>query len=103
MTKPLSNQESVELERILRRKLPEEWQDLNLVIENGAAKHGKNSWVSRDNPSLQHSANTSSMFRHLAEHYAGVDADNDSGLDPLLHLACRALMKYSRKKRMIDG
>ena len=73
--------------------------DMQEVIKQGARKHGAGSWREKDNPSLQHKANSDSMFHHLAEHFNGVDIDVDSGVDPLLHLACRALMRYTRKKR----
>jgi len=72
-------------------------EEMRAVLEQGAKKHGAGSWKMADNPSLQHKANTASMFRHLAEHHMGVDKDKDSGVDPLLHLACRALMQYMRK------
>lgn len=84
-----------------RIDIPEEFLDLVLVIENGAKKHGKGTWLEATNVSLQHNNNHNSMFHHLADSYAKLEADKDSGLDPLLHLACRALMCYTRKKRGI--
>lgn len=82
-------------------KLPEEFLDVLKVIEFGAKKHGADSWLHKDNPSLDHKANHASMSRHLAEAYMGREKDPESELDPLLHLACRALMEYTRKKRGI--
>ena len=37
--------------------------------------------------------NHASMSRHLAEAYCGQRRDHESGLHPLKHLACRALMQ----------
>jgi hypothetical protein len=83
--------------------LPEEFKDLLLVMENGAIKHGHNSWLNETNLSMEHKANHASMFRHLACSYAGEVKDKESGLDHLLHLATRALMCYTRKKRGINA
>lgn len=85
----------------LRGSLPEEWYDLLLVLDNGAKKHGPLTWLELKNPSLQHRANHASMSRHLAEAFCGIVKDRESGLHPLLHLACRALMQYTRYKRGI--
>lgn len=86
-------------EAIVLPPLPPEFNDVVEIMRNGAAKHGEGTWLDKDNPSLQHKPNCASMFRHLADHHAGVEQDHESGLDPLLHLACRALMRYTRKKR----
>lgn len=83
-------------------QLPIEFLDIFQVIDLGAKKYGAESYLDKDNFSIQHKNNTASMFRHLAEHHMGVDADKESGVDPLLHLACRAIMAYTRKKRKID-
>ena len=72
-------------------------RELKKVIDMGASKHGEDSWLLSDNVSLQHKANHASMSRHLSEHYCGVREDEESGLDPLYHLACRALMKAYRQ------
>lgn len=83
--------------------IPEEWLiGLAQVLEMGAKKHGLNSWLDKNNKSLEHKANNASMNRHQAEHYCGKVKDYESGLDPLLHLATRSLMKYSRRVRGID-
>jgi hypothetical protein len=86
---------------VTRRELPEEFYDILLVMDMGAKKHGHDSWLHGDNPSLESRANYASMSRHLAEAYFN-KLDDESGLDALLHLATRALMKYTRKKRGID-
>ena len=77
-------------------------KDLEKVLEEGARKHGEGSWLEVANPSLQHKANCASMFRHLAEVSCKFDVDPESGVDPLLHLACRAMMYYVRKQRGIQ-
>lgn len=87
---------------VQRIDIPEEFLDLVKVVENGAKKHGAGTWLEGTNPSLQHSSNHNSMFHHLADSYSKLEADKDSGLDPLLHLACRAMMAYTRKKRGIS-
>lgn len=83
--------------------LPLEFFDIQGIIEMGANKHGKDTWLRRDNPSLQHKANHASMSRHLAEAYCNVKEDHESGLHPLLHLATRALMAYTREVRGINN
>ena len=75
---------------------------LEKVTSLGAVKHGKGSWAKPENPSLQTVANSNSMFHHLAEHFMGLDKDPESGVDPLLHLAWRALAKYERKVQGIE-
>jgi hypothetical protein len=82
--------------------IPEEFEDVYDVMLPGAEKHGKDTWLDKDNPSLEHRANHASMSRHLAEGYMGRTADPETGLHPYLHLACRALMAYTRYKRGID-
>ena len=82
--------------------IPKEFFDIALVIEMGARKHGADTWLDKDNPSLDRKANHSSMCRHLAEVYGQVTEDEESGLHPALHLACRALMLYARYRRGID-
>ena len=81
-----------------------EFYDLGLVIAAGADKHGEDTWLLPENVSLQHQNNHASMSRHLAEAYTGITKDSETGLHPLLHLACRALMEYTRIERGIaDG
>lgn len=78
-------------------EIPSEMLDFKQVLEFGASKYGANSWLK----GLHFNAkdNHASMSRHLAEAYCGFDKDHESDLDPLLHLACRALMQYTMKKR----
>lgn len=76
-----------------------EFYDLVKVLEMGAKKHGMNNWLEVKGKKSSHEEMHNSMFHHLAESFANIRADHESGLDPLLHLACRALMQYTRIKR----
>ena len=76
-------------------------QDMEKVSDLGGTKYGYGSWKDPSNPSLQHKANCASMFRHAAEVSVGIDTDPESGMDPLLHLAWRAMAAYERKVRGI--
>lgn len=82
-----------------RYECPEEFKDVYKVLEIGAKKYGPNSWL--EGKHFNHRDNHASMSRHLAEAYMKKDKDEESGLDPLLHLACRALMEYTVKHRKI--
>ena len=82
--------------------IPEDFLDVYKVMIAGALKHGKDTWMDEDNPSLKLKANYASINRHAAEYYCGVKKDHESGLDPLLHLATRCLMSYTRRKRGIE-
>ena len=73
--------------------------ELEQVTDLGGSKHGYGTWKDINNPSLQHNSNCASMFRHLAEVQTGVQYDPESGVDPLLHLAWRALAAYECKAR----
>ena len=48
--------------------IPEEFNDVLKVLEFGARKYGKNSWLKGKH--FNHKDNHSSMFRHLAESYS---------------------------------
>lgn len=81
--------------------IPEEFFDVDKIIEFGAKKHGKDSFLDADNESMQHNSNCASMFRHLSAVQSGIEADHETGESHLLHLATRALMAYTRLKRGI--
>lgn len=78
-------------------EVPAEMMHFTKVLEFGATKYGANSWLAGKN--FDAKSNHASMSRHLAEAYCGFDRDAESDLDPLLHLACRALMQYTMKQR----
>jgi hypothetical protein len=77
--------------------VPEEFLDTLKVLEMGAKKYGANSWLSGRHFDVH--KNHKSMSHHLLESYREIRQDHESGLDPLLHLACRALMEYTLRKR----
>lgn len=80
---------------------PEELSHYKKVFEFGASKHKANNWLSPAGNKADHNSMFNSMFHHLADAYAKKDVDHESGLDPLLHLAARALMVYTRKQKGI--
>jgi hypothetical protein len=73
------------------------------ILVMGAAKYDLNNWLSTNGRKCSEKEMHDSMFHHLAE--SQVDGrharDFESRKDPLLHLACRALMLYTRRKRNI--
>lgn len=81
--------------------VPEEFQHILKVLEMGAVKYGANSWLEGRHFTVH--ANHKSMSHHLLESYREMRKDHESGLDPLLHLATRALMEYTLRSRgLID-
>lgn len=78
-----------------------EFMDFLKVIHFGAAKHGDKNWLEPNGKKASHKEMHDSMFHHLAESFAGVREDKETGLDPLLHLISRAMMMYVRRKRGI--
>ena len=79
--------------------MPLEFNDVRMVLEMGAKKYGAHDWEKEEGAVINHKNNHESMFRHLAESSSGVTQDKESGLHPLLHLATRALMGYTRHVR----
>ena len=77
--------------------MPEEFNDVEKVLVFGAQKYGKDAWLTGQH--FNRKNNFASMSRHAAEAYTGHNVDAESGLHPLLHLACRALMQYTLEKR----
>lgn len=94
---------------ITRYQVPEEFQDYLQVMEMGARKHGADNWLNPNGSKSSFKQMHDSMFHHLAESFAAGNfpedsfkrQDHESGLDPLLHLICRAQMLYTRLKRGI--
>jgi len=81
-------------------KYPEMIDFIEVLIA-GAKKHGDENWLKADGSKQSISSNSKSMAHHLLDVRAGVAEDEQSGLAPELHLACRALMGYTRKKRSL--
>ena len=79
-----------------------EFTDLFKVFELGARKYGNKNWTREDGAKSSHREMCDSMFHHLAEAYSGSRTDDESGLDPLLHLTARALMLYARRQRGLE-
>lgn len=71
------------------------------VLEAGAQKYAVNNWLEPNGKRASHKDNHDSMSHHFSESYCGILKDKDSGLNPKLHLACRALMGYVRQKNGI--
>ena len=89
-------------ERAIDHSLREpEFDDIYKVLEMGAKKHGAKNWLEPNGSKSSHKDMHASMFRHLAESSVGKTKDDESGLHPLLHLATRALMVYTRQQRGI--
>lgn len=91
-------------QQLFNFEVPEEFMDVALVIEAGRKKYpneadGIPNWLHDDGKTMAIKTNADHMFHHLADFREGHTADRDSGLHPTLHLACRALMAYTRYKR----
>lgn len=81
--------------------IPDEFKDILKVLDMGAVKYGANSWLKGNHFDIH--KNHRSMSHHLLESYREIREDHESGLDPLLHLATRALMEYTLRSRgLID-
>jgi len=77
--------------------------DFLKVVAIGAKKYAMNNWLEADGKRSSEKDMHDSMGHHWAESMVGKGKalDKDSKLDPLLHLACRALMLYTRRQRGI--
>lgn len=78
-------------------ELPEEFMDVYKVLTPGAVKYGPNSWLKGIH--FDHCKNHVSMGNHLIKSAQGIRLDDETGLDHLLHIACRALMQYTLIRR----
>lgn len=80
---------------------PEEMQDFIKVLQFGIDKgYEPDNWLLPNGKRCSEKDMHDSMFHHLAESFIK-GKDKESGLDPLLHLACRALMLYTRRQKGI--
>jgi len=78
---------------------PVEFLDVVKVLNKSAeGKYPPRGWEDGTAPIVP-AKNNDSMFHHLAKLTAGIELDDESGLDHHLHLACRALMAYTLRKR----
>lgn len=92
-----------ELESTYPGILQEEFVDWLEIIEMGAKKYAPNNWLLPNGKKSSEQDMHNSMMNHWRQSVQeGADAkDHESGKDPLLHLACRAMMVYIRRKRGI--
>ena len=75
-----------------------EFYDIAKVLEMGAKKYGPRDWEI-NGTRMSKEENSDHMFHHLSAYRSGEKEDHESKLHPLLHLATRALMGYTREKR----
>jgi hypothetical protein len=78
-------------------EIPTEFNDIEDVLIEGARKYGANSWL--EGHHFNERDNFASINRHISKSLAGIELDEDSGLDHRLHAACRLLMAYTLEKR----
>ena len=80
-----------------------EFEDYLAVLDMGATKYGPDDWLKPNSAGARtsHKGFHDSMFHHLAQSFAGIRNDTESGLDHLLHLITNAQMMYTRIKRGI--
>lgn len=75
------------------------------VLQHGIDDKGyaKDGWlINPISPTMNIQENCDHMFHHLAKIYAGEWIDPDSRLPHFHHLACRAVMGYTRFSRKIS-
>lgn len=80
-------------------EVPPEMFEFIEVMILGAKKYAPNNWLLPNGTNSDHRSMHASLFRHAAESSCGNREDKETGLDPLLHVACRALMMYTKVKR----
>lgn len=73
------------------------------VLEFGANKYEANNWLLPDGVNSDHKSMYGSIFRHVAEAYAGKERDTESRLPPAAHAQARLGMWMVRKARGLDG
>lgn len=99
----------------MKYEKPQEFQDVFKILEFGIQKgYSADGWLKGDK--FNDKDNDKSMLRHLIKQttmdkseimdlvdgcYQDQANDDESGYSHLLHLACRALMKYTVQKREV--
>lgn len=91
-----------------------EFEDILRVLEFGIKKHGHSNWLEPNGNKSSFREMHDSLFHHIAESFVqgyGIfghegphffaRGDDETKLDPLLHVATRALMEYTRIRRAI--
>lgn len=68
-------------------------KEVSKVLHFGCQKYSENGWkeLFKKDPQKTAKERHASLLRHLEEFQRGVVEDEESGLDPLAHLACNAL------------
>lgn len=91
------------LETLYPGIIQHEMLDFLDILEMGAKKYDCNNWLEPNGKRSSEKDMHDSMGHHWAESMVGKGkiVDVDSNKDPLLHLACRALMTYTRRQRNI--
>lgn len=62
---------------VIRELWKPEFYDVNYVLENGATKYAKDSWLIPSNKSFEGPANHDSMFHHLARDFVYKELKDD--------------------------
>lgn len=80
-----------------------EFFDFLKIVSMGAKKYAMNNWLEPGGKKSGEEDMHQSMYNHWeqSKKQGDVAFDHESGEDPLLHLACRALMLYTRRQRGI--
>ena len=91
---------------IRESELPLEFFDFLDVIDFGTRKYARNDWLRPNGRTITEEDMHASMLRHLTKSKNSEGKgkeygqyDHESDLDHLLHLATRALMLYTLRKR----
>lgn len=82
-------------------KYPKEFEHVYKILDFGAKKYDPEGWLEPEGYSMDIKSQAGSMQRHLAQGLYGNPMDKESGHHHMLHLACRALMCYTRYIRGI--
>jgi len=86
--------------QFLLENYPEMLDFVDIIIY-GRNKYNDENWLLPDGKGMSRKENYASKNRHSALYYSGVDKDQESGFDHLLHDMCRSAMPYVRKCRNI--
>src|SRR3990167_2772072 len=78
-------------------------EQLQVLTDNGATKHGRFSWADKHNVSMEPDANYRSICAHAAKAYASPEQiDPEMGVHHYIAVAWRALCAYQRQVLGLD-
>ena len=78
-------------------------EQLQILTDQGAKKHGRLSWAEPENASMEHDANYRSICAHAAKAYASKQQiDPEMGVHHYIAVAWRALCAYERQMRGLE-